>query len=316
MKRGELTVPDSSLWWPKASLVVVPAGLAVLVYGLGPRLELFVIAGIYLTLARVGPRSRQFSWLSLPFLLAGVLYEHFGVVLPFRGDIHVVDLYQAEIRWFGIEAPGGTITLADHFATHTASWVDMLTGSAYALYMYELPALVIFFLFRDRETASRLAWSFLVANLLGMIVWIVYPAAPPWYVQTYGLGPAKVNVPASAAGAVRFDALLGIEYFGAFYGRSTNVFGAVPSLHVAYPMIAVFGVAHRGVYWIACSIAFLVLVSFSAVYLGHHYVLDVIAGLVCGTLAYAATSPSWRWSIRGFTLMTEGRLHGVRTGDQ
>ena len=57
------------------------------------------------------------------------------------------------------------------------------------------------------------------------------------------------------------------------------VFGAMPSLHVAYALIVVlegwacFSPAARG-----ASLAFFLLMAFAAVYLDHHWVLDVVAG--------------------------------------
>jgi membrane-associated phospholipid phosphatase len=78
----------------------------------------------------------------------------------------------------------------------------------------------------------------------------------------------------------RVDALIGVPYFAGMYGRSSDVFGAMPSLHVAYALIvalegwSLFGGAAR-----AASIVFFGLMCFSAVYLDHHWVLDAIAGV-------------------------------------
>jgi membrane-associated phospholipid phosphatase len=91
----------------------------------------------------------------------------------------------------------------------------------------------------------------------------------------------------SAAGAARFDALVGWSYFQEFYARSRNVFGAMPSLHAAYPVVVLLAVWTVPRRWVrALAGAFAVLVAFAAVYLYHHYVLDVIAGVAVGILAY------------------------------
>src|SRR5260370_17040837 len=82
----------------------------------------------------------------------------------------------------------------------------------------------------------------------------------------------------SAAGCARFDALLGIDYFSSFYSRNPNVFGAMPSLHVTYPLTVVWYTWDRGWAWRIAAIGFALLVSFAAVYLAHHYLIDVIAG--------------------------------------
>ena len=82
-------------------------------------------------------------------------------------------------------------------------------------------------------------WAMLGLNLAGYVGYLVYPAAPPWYVDRYGLGPALLTAPPEAAGAARFDALLGVSWFAEYYGRSANVFGAIPSLHVGQTFLAV-----------------------------------------------------------------------------
>ena len=77
------------------------------------------------------------------------------------------------------------------------------------------------------------------------------------------------------------DARLGVHYFAGMYGRASDVFGAMPSLHVAYALIVVlegWAVMRNG--WRVASIAFFAAMCFSAVYLDHHWVLDVIAGVI------------------------------------
>lgn len=79
------------------------------------------------------------------------------------------------------------------------------------------------------------------------------------------------------AGCLRFDELLGTHFFTGMYGRSADIFGAIPSLHVAYPLQAVF-YAFRFRSLRAFSVVFYVVMCFSAIYLNHHYVLDLISG--------------------------------------
>ena len=53
---------------------------------------------------------------------------------------------------------------------------------------------------------------------------------------------ASVDLNAHASEGPRLahvDALMGWKYFAGFYGRSNDVFGAVPSLHVSYPLLVI-----------------------------------------------------------------------------
>ncbi|MGZ3699787.1 MAG: phosphatase PAP2 family protein, partial [Bdellovibrionota bacterium] len=122
-------------------------------------------------------------------------------------------------------------------------------------------------------------WSFFWVNMLGYSTYYWYAAAPPWFVSDYGLVAARPDVTAHLAGCERFDQLLGTHIFEQMYGRAADVYGAIPSLHVAYPFLAVYFAFRIGTARIF-SLAFWGLMFFSAVYLNHHYVLDALWGTV------------------------------------
>ena len=120
-------------------------------------------------------------------------------------------------------------------------------------------------------------WGFFWLNMLGYSTYYWYAAAPPWYVAKYGLGPAQLGVAASTAGCARFDQILGTHFFSDMYGRSADVFGAIPSLHIAYPLLATVFAFHFKKARTFCTLFYL-LMCFSAIYLNHHYVLDILWG--------------------------------------
>jgi membrane-associated phospholipid phosphatase len=153
-------------------------------------------------------------------------------------------------------------------------------------YLISVFAVGTLFWFKDRALMSKLAFAFLIVNLMGIVTWVSFPAAPPWYVDQYGLGPAVLDAIPSAAGTARFDQLVGMKLFTGFYERSANVFGAMPSLHVGYPTVIACSCWALGNKWRVPAIGFAGLMAFSAVYLQHHYVLDVVAGLLYGVAAW------------------------------
>jgi len=73
--------------------------------------------------------------------------------------------------------------------------------------------------------------------------------------------------------------VLGIHYFAGIYGRSSDLYGAVPSLHVAYPLLIVLE-GWRSFRWPgrALTLVFCASMSFAAVYLDHHWIIDVLLG--------------------------------------
>jgi len=117
-------------------------------------------------------------------------------------------------------------------------------------------------------------------------------------VTAYGFGPARLDVHSAAAAASRFDQLLGTHFFDQIYGRGIDVYGAYPSLHVAYPLLAVWATFRaRELRWARVpAICFFLLMCLSAVYLQHHYVIDVLLGIAyaIATLALLAKRPATR----------------------
>jgi membrane-associated phospholipid phosphatase len=100
----------------------------------------------------------------------------------------------------------------------------------------------------------------------------------------------------------RVDAWLGVHYFGGFYARSKNVFGAMPSLHCAYPLLIVlegwkpFAALERAKWPLrVASVAYSLWMCAAAVYLDHHWILDVIVGLGFALVTFA----SFRFARRG-----------------
>ena len=71
------------------------------------------------------------------------------------------------------------------------------------------------------------------------------------------------------------------------YAKSSNVFAAMPSLHSAYPVVVVYYAFKNKVNLLARFFVVLVMVGiwFGAVYTSHHYILDVLAGIICSIVA-------------------------------
>jgi inositol phosphorylceramide synthase catalytic subunit len=269
------------------ALVALAGYLGFIHATMGIRAEHLVLAAVYITLVAVGGRAFRFLGYFLPCVLTGIIYDSFRVFGNLRGEIHVADLYHAELTLFGIGHGAERQIPAAWFATHNLPALDLVCGLSYILYLYIPLVFAIVLFFKDDRRMLMVGMAFFMTNILGMIVYLSYPAAPPWYVAHYGLGPANLAVLPSAAGAARFDHLLGIQYFTNFYKRSANVFGAMPSLHVAYPMstfLAVRGLSKR---WSVPVLVFSLVVGFAAVYLQHHYLIDVIAGFFCAVGGFA-----------------------------
>jgi hypothetical protein len=257
--------------------------------------EQFVLIGAVLLLVVWSEGTRRFFQGMLPFLLFGIVYDLTHLTQPlFRYlHIHVEEPYRFDKFFFGIPTAEGRLTPNEFFASHHWAIVDFFAGTSYIIFVYWAIGFAAYLaLFRRsdesaRRLLARFGWTFLLMNIAGFVTYYIYPAAPPWYVQDYGLGPANLDAHSSAAGAGRWDELTGIPYFASFYGRSADVFGAIPSLHVTYPLLTFLFGLELGKRWLdVASFALFALVSFAAVYLDHHYVLDVLLGVLYTVVAW------------------------------
>ena len=101
----------------------------------------------------------------------------------------------------------------------------------------------------------------------------------------YGFEPI-LGTPGNVAGLGRFDALVGMDIFAPMYGRNANVFAALPSLHSAYmPVAFTYAVMGRCKKWLIALFGIIMAgIWFTAIYSGHHYMIDVLTGIACAVI--------------------------------
>lgn len=135
----------------------------------------------------------------------------------------------------------------------------------------------------NRTQFLRYTTALLGMSFAAFIVFLLLPTAPPWYAEQHG----------AVHGVTRLIATTLPSSISPYYNTlNPNLVAAFPSLHAAFPLLSFF--ALRAVYpraaWLA--LAWCVLVWFSVVYLGEHYAVDVLGGILLAAL-------SWTVLIRG-----------------
>lgn len=290
---GRLHAYLAAHWFYNRFLPAAVAVYLVTLVALGQLTALHVVAsGAMLVVAAWSDGSRRLARVVIPFLFFAIVYDSMRWYADFIRSpvIHTHPPYDFDKAFFGIPTAQGVLTPNELLQLHTWAVLDFVCGLAYTplFFVGETAALVLYFFVQGRtKWAERFCWVFVWSNFVGYTLYYWYPAAPPWYVAAHGFA-IDLSVRASAAGALRFDKLMGVPLMEGFYGHSADVFGAVPSLHIAYPFVAlVYTWRLPRFRWVA--VAYFLLVCFSAVYLNHHYLLDLFAGLaVAGTVLWAA----------------------------
>jgi membrane-associated phospholipid phosphatase len=289
---------DWPIWWSEQStfsrwapLIFFLVYWAVL-YSLKSLHADHIASGVVFNILSFGGRGlRKIRAFLFPLILTGIIYDSQRFYSDYiRGPIHVKEPYLFDKSVFGIQTSQGVVTPNEYCQLHTHWFLDLITGFAYLVFIAVFVFSSAAFRFWYSRTGTKkmsaseilvrapaMMWGFFWVNMIGYSTYYWFAAAPPWYVAKYGMGPARMDVGPSQAGCVRFDQLLGTHFFSDFYGRSADVFGAIPSLHVSYPLIAAIFAFRFGALQIPTTLFYL-LMCFSAVYLNHHYILDILWG--------------------------------------
>jgi len=210
----------------------------------------------------------------LPFVTVFISYE---VMYSFVGTISANNLHSGpriiDLQLFG-QYPSLILQ-----QTIRLPILDYMGAFFYSIYFF-VPTIFAFIVWRK---SPKNYWKYTVAfgvlTYSALITFLFYPVAPPWI--------AIPNVIRILTGSV--DPKLGIPVYKTLFDfLSPNQYAAFPSMHSAIPFL-VFLYAFKIWKWKSLPVAAIPVGTwFSAIYLGEHYVSDVVAGIAYATIAYLA----------------------------
>ena len=132
---------------------------------------------------------------------------------------------------------------------------------------------VAYVLWRKPERFERAAAMMAATFDAGVIVYWLVPTAPPWWAGENGYLPPVRRIMVEA----------GTEFWGEFWQRlydslGRNPFAAMPSLHFGTSVMAAHVLGQVGRKEAIAGWTYAGALGFALVYLGEHYVTDLIAG--------------------------------------
>lgn len=246
--------------------------------------QLFLIAlvnGLYYA----SDQSRKFVTGFSIFLAYWIVFDYMKAFPNYQyNTVHIESLYLLEKRLFGISSGAALLTPNEYWLAHRTPFLDVLTGLFYLTWIPGPLLFATYLFYKNRPSFYPFAVTFVLVNLVGFVLYYLYPAAPPWYVRTYGFA-FHPHTLGNTAGLANFDHYADVSIFKSIYAKSSNVFAAMPSLHSSYPVIVLYyGLKYRLGF---VNLLFALIAAgiwFSAVYNSHHYVLDVAGGLFCAVV--------------------------------
>jgi membrane-associated phospholipid phosphatase len=250
--------------------------------GTFPNTELIAAAFVFSFVWTRGGRAFLLEF--APFLLLLVTYKqmrNFADDLT-ASDINVTNLIRWEKALFGG-------TLPNHWV-QTHLWdqpyspvLDALSNTLYLSHFLS-PLVISAILWQKRRS---MYWAFAIALVVlsyaAFATYVLFPAAPPWWATLYGYLP---------------DQPVTLDHFvtsGEALAKGANPVAAMPSLHVAYPtfimLVSIYVWGKRGIPVILLPLG----VVFAIVYLGHHYVIDALAGAAYAVVVFSTV---YLWAAR------------------
>lgn len=264
--------PDNRYF--RALSIALPAAFSLtllsfcLAYGVIPGPETLVLC--FFIYAAYNKRSRRFVKDWFPFLSLFLCYETMNTIVPTLSKVvHVAEPINMELRLFG-SIP--TLVLQQLCRT---PFLDYLGAFFYSLHFFA-PTVFAFLLWKYApENYRKYVLALGIGTYSALITFLVYPVAPPWY----GVNATRI--------LLQVDNNLGVPFYRTVVDYvSSNPFAAFPSLHSMYPWLISLYVLKIKKTRALPVLVFPVGVWFSAVYLGEHYVVDVIGGIIYATFAF------------------------------
>ena len=230
-----------------------------------------------------------------PFVLVLMAYE---LMRDLAATLHVPphNLAGVERALFGGYEP--TLVLQTTIAKlGDADLIDDVGSLVYSAH-FLLPVIVGAWLWsRNRAEFHRFGLSLVVLCALAFVTYVVVPTAPPWLAQ-----PQSVQHLMQDA-VLRSGLPPALTWL--YSHHDYNLYAAFPSLHAGFPVLAAAAAWRRNKAVGVLLSIWAIVVWVTVVYLGEHYVADVVGGILYAAFALSIVS-----------LLSPNRSRGLITAPQ
>jgi membrane-associated phospholipid phosphatase len=228
-------------------------------------------------------------------LIAYAVAQWITTPLAARGDstgtnrlglgLHVTGPADVDRRIFGAIP---SVWLQERLVDGAAHWYDAVAALVYSTHFVAIPLVtaVAWFCLRERFTAWIAA--VLAFTTLGIGVYVVYPAAPPWMASERGEIGVVDRISSPGWDYLHLDVIGRLIVSGQ---EGSNPVAAMPSLHAGSAMlVALFLWPLVTSLWRTALLIYVLLMALALVYTGEHYVVDVVAGWLTAGAAVAVAA--------------------------
>lgn len=255
----------------------------------------FMLLVIPLSL-KADKRGRQFFLDWAPIIAFWLIYDRLRLLQPYI--LHRVAVewpYSLELWAFGwlsgagVPAHAGRAWLAAQAGSTHHLVIIWFLQFIYFSHIFAIPLLLFYLWARGgfsqhiRREFIRCIRAFTALNFLGLAVYLLLPVAPPWWVSINGIQQPTQELLSRVDMSAAMDGTL----VRGMIKNAAHWFAAVPSLHGAYPVLALL-LAWRGRNrWLLAALSFYCASMWIAtVLLNQHYIIDLLAGALLAVIAW------------------------------
>ena len=170
-------------------------------------------------------------------------------------------------------------------------WYDVAAVAIYYMH-FAVPFIagIVFWLI-DRAFFKKYAASIVVLSYAAFVTYIIFPAEPPWMAAQQGFLPFVQPITSQVLASFAHPISLPTVY--AYVGA--NLVAPVPSLHAGYALITAMFVSKKFPKWGWVSFLYPAAMFLVVVYLGEHYVFDIVVATAYVLVIYAFATDWHGW---------------------
>lgn len=169
----------------------------------------------------------------------------------------------------------------------TPRWWDYPAWLMYLSHFVVTPAIAVWLYLRHREWFHRFAILILTVTICGFVTYFVVPAVPPWLASRNDAFPPTTRIVHSVWESLGFGGAAKVFNGDA---RLANPVAALPSLHAAWPFLALLFLWHKISGWRWLLLAYNVAMVCVLVYGAEHYFSDILLGWIYATVVYVVVT--------------------------
>lgn len=160
---------------------------------------------------------------------------------------------------------------------------EVITAIVYTSHFVTVYVVALFTWFRNRKIWLQWVRSLVTLITLGVTGYLLFPTAPPWMAAKFDL------MPVTARPGTRALKYLHLQFADRLWNKGqalTNLVAAMPSLHMGFTVLVGAFFWRRSRRWVrVILVAYPLLMMFTLVYGGEHYVMDCLAGALLAWLS-------------------------------